>query len=112
MKHLVETSGQFMLVDPYTRTTIRHDRPTVARVSEFLVERVARGDIKIIVQELPEQANDAELYEFIAEAGDVATGVAAYLATFGLDDHGRPIETEVPPLVPAGARSNTLTLKK
>lgn len=107
MKHLVETSGEFMLVDPYSRTTIDSNRPTIVPVTVFIKERVATGEITLLVQDLPEEADDYKMYEFILEAGDTEVGVAAYLATFGLDAIGRPIETET-----QAKKQETLTLSK
>ena len=106
MKHLVETTGDFMLLDSSTRTSIRHDRPTIVKVTPFVTTRLGTGELKLLIQDLPEEATDDEMFEYIMLAGDAATGVAAYLAHFGLDEYGRPIETEINP-----KKNDTLKLK-
>ncbi len=101
MKHLVETSGNFMLFDGATKTYIQHDRPTVAEVSSFLSERIGKGEVLIIAQNLPEAANDADYGQIVKEfEGDTAAATASYMSMFGLDEHGRP---EKPVAKPAPA---------
>lgn len=83
MKLLIETTGSFMLVDPETGTEIHHNRPTVAPMSNFVTSRMAKGELKLLSNELSDEATDAEFATFAAESEDMDLAVSSFVAKFG-----------------------------
>lgn len=93
MKHLVETSGDFMLYDIGTKSYIPHNRPAVIEVTPFISERIGKGELNIIAHNIPEEAKDSDYEEYVKEySGDTAAATASYLSMFGLDERGRPVD--------------------
>lgn len=63
-KVLAETTGNFMLVDPAnSQNVLPHDRPGVIEKSAFFEERAMRGQIRVLNDELPDDATDAQFAE-------------------------------------------------
>lgn len=85
MKFLVETTGQFMLVDPAQVEVIEADRPSVVSSTSFVQQRVSLGQIKILA-ELKDDASDMEFRDFVRESeGDMPLAVESFLSKFGKD---------------------------
>jgi hypothetical protein len=83
MKLLVETVGQFMLVDGLQE--IQATRPSVISPSHFFSERVSRNQINVLA-ELKDEATDLEFKKFLAESnGDMDLAVESFLSTFGAE---------------------------
>lgn len=78
MKLIVETTGAFMLLDPYTRDEIDAIRPSVVRATPFIQERTAASQIKVLATDLPEDASDADFLEYWKE--NKKSAVDAYLS--------------------------------
>lgn len=89
MKLLIETTGSFMFVDPETSAEIHSSRPTVAPKSNFVMSRVASGAIKVLSNELTDEATDAEFAKFVADSKDkegktdMDLAVSSFVAKFG-----------------------------
>tara|TARA_R110002072_G_scaffold23791_6_gene81599 strand:+ start:224 stop:562 length:339 start_codon:yes stop_codon:yes gene_type:complete len=88
MKTIVETKGDFMLVDPYTGDVIEDTRPSVVTFSPFIETRVANGQVKALATDLPEEANDADFVEYWKEKPDMA--VDAYASEFAAEEEPEP----------------------
>ncbi len=84
MKLLVKTTGDFMFADPSTRCEIAWNRPSVCQPSNFIQSHMAQGRLKLLSNELSDEATDAEFAQFLTEAsGDSDLAVAAFIAKFG-----------------------------
>ncbi len=102
MKMIVETTGKFMLVDPYSRDMLAHNRPCVVTGTEFIVSRIALGQVNLLATDLVAEATDKEFQAYIAASKPkgknpsrekiVALAVASFTATF--KTAGEPAEAE------------------
>lgn len=92
-KLIVETTGAFMLMDG-RGNFVPTDRPAVLPVSPFVDERRGRAQLRILSDQLPDEANDAEWAEWWAEAkGDRDLAIESYVAKFAADE----VDGEPPP---------------
>lgn len=83
-KSLIETTGQFQLVDELHQVA-RANRPTVVELSNFFQTRAFVGQIKMIAA-LKDEATDAEFAKYWAEAeGDRDLAIQSFLSGFGVD---------------------------
>lgn len=80
MKQIVQTTGSFILMDPYTNDEISASRPSVVGVSPFIEARAAARQLKILKSDLPERASDEEFAEYWAEGPEMA--VDAFASSF------------------------------
>lgn len=82
MKLLVETIGDFMLMDGGAGQEIEAHRPCVVVSSNFVSMRMAVKQIKVL-GELTDEATDAEFITFLNESGDdVELAVGSFLAKY------------------------------
>ena len=86
MKLLVETTGNFLLINPLNGQEIHYNRPTVVEPSGFITNHIGILNIKVLSNELPDEASDAEFAAWYAEAGDKDLAVASYIAKFQTDE--------------------------
>lgn len=98
MKYLVETSGNFMLIDQSVEVEIQHDRPTIVIPTAFIHAAAARGQLKILRNDMPEESNDSDFAGYWAE--DQKLAVEAYLSKFSPDAVQDPIEPTPDPIEP------------
>jgi hypothetical protein len=83
-KVLVETKGNFMLMDVITGAEIEAHRPCVVVRSSFIAARSAIGQIKVLA-ELKVEATDAELVKYINESeGDMELAIESFKSQFEL----------------------------
>lgn len=83
-KILVETSGSFMLLDPYNGQEVQHNRPSVVVVTGFIEVKIAQGDLKVLSPELREEATDAEFAKYWKDSDRKAElAVASFVSAFG-----------------------------
>lgn len=95
---MVEPTGAFMLVDPYTRVEIQHNRPTVVRASPFIDVRLGNGQLRLVSAKLPDDVTDEMFHDwFVASDRKVALAVESFLAKYEM---GRPPVEEKPPADP------------
>lgn len=86
MKHLVETTGNFMLLDLGSAQEIDAFRPTVVRLTEWMGVRISKGELKVVAADLKDEATDAEFVTYMKEMnGDAEAAVASFLSKFGKD---------------------------
>ena len=71
MKILVETTGEFQLVDPFTLELMPFDRPAVVTSTSFVETRAAKGEV-VVLSQLTEEATDEEFAAYWREASDIA----------------------------------------
>ena len=71
MKILVETTGEFQLVDPFTAELIPSHRPGVVTATQFVEGRCARGEVKVLAQ-LQDNATDEEFVNYWKESPEIA----------------------------------------
>jgi hypothetical protein len=82
MKLIVQTSGQFQLVDDYQR--IPAYRPAVVEETHFIQRFMATDRIQLL-HKVSNDATDQELVDYIADAGDVELAVSAFADKFALE---------------------------
>lgn len=78
-KALVKTTGDFLIMDPYTGEQVKWNRPTVVTWSGHLEGKLAGGDLKVLLGNLPMDASDEDFVKFLADSdGKEALAVAAF----------------------------------
>lgn len=93
MKVLVETTGNFMLIDSASKTQIHVHRPTLVPVTSFVELRLANGQLRVLLNNVPDSVTDSDWKEFLDEShGDKALAVASFASTF------EPVEPEPEPV--------------
>lgn len=60
MKVLVETTSSIMLVDPLSGDVLPWNRPAVMRWTTFLDTRTGLGQVKVLANEIPDDATDED----------------------------------------------------
>lgn len=105
MKILVETTSNIFLQDPTSGCEVNEFRPSVVELTPFIERYVARKDIRVLANELPDDASDAEFAEFWAESPE--TAVEAFVSSEAGDT---PDSEEVTP--PKSAESKKAPAKK
>ena len=83
-KLLIETTGEFMLVD-YTQgnLVIESDRPTVATRTDFVSGRSANGQLKVLAN-LDDEASDVEFAKYWVDSGkDSRLAIDSFLSAYG-----------------------------
>jgi hypothetical protein len=93
MKYLVETSGPFMLIDISVEFDIPSDRPAVVQPTGFIMAAAARGQLKILLNDLPDEASDPDFLEFWK--ADQKIALEAYRSKFGPDAIEDPLDNTV-----------------
>lgn len=94
-KIIVQPTGSWMYLDPESGGVIHPTRPTVIGRSFFIEERLGEGNLKLLTQNLPEKANDADFYQVYVDCeGNAEQAVAAYASEFGLDEFGNKLQIE------------------
>jgi hypothetical protein len=83
MKYLVETTGQFHLYDVDARVKIRHEGLTVVAANSGFTERhTSNGNLRI-VEQLTDEATDAEWVKWLAASdGNLALAQASFVSKF------------------------------
>lgn len=85
MKMIVETVGPYMLLGSTMNGSdaVEHNRPCVVVATTYIQLKAAAGVVKILKQDLPDEANDADFAGFWAECeGDVDLAVESYVSSF------------------------------
>lgn len=91
---IVQTTGHFGLLNS-NGDDIKHNRPTLTRQSQFIDQRLHRGDLKILARNLPKTCTDAEFEDvYHSSKGNAKLAAQAFCALFGQDTDGTPIEVE------------------
>ncbi len=80
MKAILNTKGNFLLLDPSSGQEVPYHRPAVVEVTNFFQARLGIGQLEVIHANLPDIADDKELAACIKEHG-VDEGVETYLLT-------------------------------
>lgn len=89
-KLLVETTGDFQLVDFYAGgAVIPHDRPSVVSPTMFVQTNTANGRLRVLA-ELPDAADDTGFVEALKGSKDAEVAVAAYKAEFEPKEEPKP----------------------
>jgi hypothetical protein len=84
-KLIVETTGSFMLV-MHDGDVIQWNRPSVVRTSTFLQERIANGQIRVLIDDVPDTATDEAFAEFFADSKDLDSAAANYFSSLEKDE--------------------------
>lgn len=96
MKMIVETTGPHMLMGSLMNgaDAVPHDRPAVVLATTYIQLKAAAGALKILKQDLPDAAEDAEFAKYLAEAeGDVELAVESYISSIPSEDEAPKPET-------------------
>lgn len=99
MKYLVETTGDFMLIDFSVNAEIHHDRPTVVIPTAFVSAAAARGQLKLLRTGLPDEADDKEFEAYWRE--DASIAIDAFMSCFDLEAVSAKIQAPPPEPEPA-----------
>lgn len=84
-KALVETTGSFMLVDPFTRNVVEFNRPCVVEWSSFIEQRVGLKQLRLLGSNLTEGGTDEEFQAYLKEVPEpekLEFAVSAFLEAF------------------------------
>lgn len=84
MKILVETTGDFMLIDRQQDLAIECDRPAVTERTPFVHVQIGLGQLHVL-SELQEAATDEEFQKYVTDSEDMDLAVASFVAAFGPD---------------------------
>ncbi len=96
MQNLVETTGEFMLVDPGTGNEIAHNRPSVCGATHFVASRVALGQVTVLSNQIPNDLTDKDFAKFWSESnGDKDLAVQSFLASFGPKEEDQEAPKEI-----------------
>lgn len=82
MKVIAKTTTNIMLVDPVTKAILEQSPPRVVPWSVFFEARTGRGQIKILANDLPNEASDEEFQEFLKDSKDETLAVASFVSVF------------------------------
>ena len=93
MKCIVETTGEFMLLNIPTMEEIPADRPAVVFLTPFIDVRINRKELKVLARDLPKHASDEDFAEvFNTMKDDKKAAVAAFCAEYGIDVEGNKLD--------------------
>lgn len=82
MKMIVQTTGEFLLQEPYNREVVENNRPHVVSRTTFFQERIALGQLTFL-GDVPNDATDEEFAEFWQSAeGDEALAIDSFKSRF------------------------------
>lgn len=83
MKNLIETTGEFQLMDTSTGFLVPHDRPSVPPgPSEFINSRATLGQVKVLAS-VSDDATDEEFAKFWVECeGDKELAIQSFTSKF------------------------------
>jgi len=90
MKVIAKTTGPFMLMDTQTNDLLVDYEPRVVTWTQFKEARSGKGQIKSLASNLPNEANDADFQEYLAEAGDEDLAVASYVSALSPEPEPKP----------------------
>lgn len=97
MKVIAKTTSAINLIDPQ-HNDLLEEAPHVVTWTQFKEARTGAGQIKILANDLPMEANDEDFQKFLVDAEDVDLAVAAYVSSFetedGVDDVRAVLEAE------------------
>lgn len=82
MKMIVESTGDFMLMDVITGAVVEPDRPAVVPEGAFVANQVAIGQLRILHTGLSDDATDAEFAGWLAAAEDRDLAIASFASKF------------------------------
>jgi len=103
MKYLVETTGQFMLVDFDTGCNVESYRPCVVKQSAFIAQRHLLGQLRTLGT-VSDEATDEDFLAYWKECeGDAAFAVSSFLSKYEAPE----ISMKAPPAIepaPKGKR--------
>lgn len=86
-KLLVETTGSFMLVDPYTSDVIYADGQSVVESSQFIQARASIGQVKVLLGDLSKDATTEEWKEYLKSSDrNMKLALASFASTYGPQD--------------------------
>ena len=83
-KLLVETTKNILLFDTITGCLILEDRPSVVEPSNFVFSRVSLGQIKVLANDLPEDASDEDFLSVWKDNENKDLAISAYLSEYGV----------------------------
>lgn len=94
-KSLVETTGDFILVDTTNGAVIYHDRPTVVEATGFTHTRLHLGQLKLISADLRDECTDEEFeaaWRGVPESPELV--IEAFLSEFASE--GPSVQPSLP----------------
>ena len=90
-KLLVETTGDFMLVDAYTGDLLDSGGCSVVGTSQFIQARVSVGQVIVHLGNLRDDATTEEWKAYLKDSGDFALAKAAFESAFSLTAPPKPV---------------------
>lgn len=82
MKVIAKTTSSILLLDPTTRDILPAGRPAVITWTQFFQARTGLGQIEVLQNGLPNEANDADFLQYLKEAEDEDLAIASYASLF------------------------------
>lgn len=81
MKIIAKTTGPFELLNT-NKEFLTAEKPHVVTETQFIVQRAAKGQVKILANELPAEASDEEFQDYLKDAENEDLAVASYVSKF------------------------------
>lgn len=86
MKMIVETTGSFGLLDPYTGDYLPFNRPCVVNTNEFMATRISLEQLKLLGM-VTDKATDKEFVAYLKDSGKPSKkatdlAVASFISAF------------------------------
>lgn len=81
MKAIVKTTGEFSLLESYTRDFVT-DKPCVVTWTQFFEARTGNGQLKVLASRLPDTASDEEFQQYLNESENEDLAVAAFISQY------------------------------
>ncbi|WP_454287254.1 hypothetical protein [Rhizobium arsenicireducens] len=94
MKMLLETTGEFMLMDLSVGQTLVSHRPSVATRTPFIDARIALNQI-VKLADLNDEATDEDFEEYWLSSEDRVLAIASFAETYGPVTATKVTEVEV-----------------
>lgn len=95
-KAIVETVGSFEYIDTLTGHLCEGHRPSLVQMSAFIQDKINEGKIKLILGDLPKEANNKDFLSFWKESGgNIELAAASYASTFN-----KKVQVEKPVVTP------------
>ena len=90
-KLLVETAGDFMLVDAYTGDILDSTGCSIVQSSQFIQARVSVGQVIVHLGNLRDDATTEEWTAYLKDSEDFTLAKAAFESAFSLNTTPKPV---------------------
>lgn len=101
MMLIVETTGDFGIVDGYRRASVPKNRPAVMYESALIRQQIDIGQLRVLARDLPDDASDEDFKKFWEGSdGKADLAIASFMSQF----KPAPAPTKAPAPAPAALK--------